>query len=179
MVKIPPYVPSTDKVDPEMSFGEEDIKQLRSWGFNAIRLGVMWPGVEPSEGKYSSEYLAKMKAIVDLAGSYGIYSLVEFHQDLFSEKFCGDGVPAWALKNIQTATFPMPINSQPYKYNSSGLPDYKQCLKHPWGNYYFSFDVSNAFQALYNNRYGLLDKFEKYWVKVAETFAGNPHVIAY
>jgi endoglycosylceramidase len=30
-------------------------------------------------------------------GKNGIYTLLEFHQDLFSEKFCGDGVPIWAI----------------------------------------------------------------------------------
>ena len=25
-------------------------KQLGDWGFNAIRLGAMWSGVEPTEG---------------------------------------------------------------------------------------------------------------------------------
>ena len=26
-------------------------KQLGDWGFNAIRLGTMWSGVEPTEGQ--------------------------------------------------------------------------------------------------------------------------------
>ena len=52
------------------------MKQLRGWGFNGIRLGVMWTGVEPTEGNYSQEYLGKMKEIVDLAGKYGIYTMI-------------------------------------------------------------------------------------------------------
>ena len=48
----------------------------------------MWPGVEPKEGIYNQSYLKKMVEFVDLAGKYGIYSLVEFHQDLFSDAFC-------------------------------------------------------------------------------------------
>jgi endoglycosylceramidase len=55
---------------------------------------------------YSQEYLKKMKDIVDLAGSYGIYSLVEFHQDIASEKFCGDGIPAWLIPERLTKNFP-------------------------------------------------------------------------
>ena len=38
-----------------------------------------------------------MVDLVNLAGKYNIYTLVEYHQDLFSEKFCGDGVPLWAV----------------------------------------------------------------------------------
>ena len=31
------------------------------------------------------------------AGQYGIYSLLDCHQDVLSEKFCGEGVPDWAV----------------------------------------------------------------------------------
>jgi endoglycosylceramidase len=59
------------------------------------------------------------------------------------------------------------------------LPDYDDCLKHNWGLYYFSFDVSYTFESLYTNRHGLLDKFEQYWVQVAKTFVDNKYVIGY
>lgn len=44
-VKVPPYVPKTDAYDEKMSFVQEDIDKLKENGFNAIRLGIMWPGV--------------------------------------------------------------------------------------------------------------------------------------
>jgi endoglycosylceramidase len=44
-VKIAPYIPKTDAYDPKMSFTKEDIENLTMNGFNAIRLGIMWPGV--------------------------------------------------------------------------------------------------------------------------------------
>lgn len=162
-----------------MSFSEDDIKLMKAWGFNGMRIAVMWPGVEVKESVYSQEYLQKMKAIVDLAGSYGIYSLVEFHQDIASEKFCGDGIPAWLVPDRLTKTFPLPIGKTHFKYNESGLPDYEDCLKHNWGYYYFSYDVSYTFESLYTNKHGLLDKFEQYWIQVAKTFAGNKYVIGY
>ena len=63
------------------------------------------------------------------------------------------------INKRQSSTFPQPINKKHYKYNTSGTPDYPDCLKHPWGLYYFSYDVSYAFNDLYTNKYGLLDKF--------------------
>jgi len=30
---------------------------LKSWGFNLVRLGVMWEAVERTPGKYDEEYL--------------------------------------------------------------------------------------------------------------------------
>lgn len=29
---------------------------------------------------------------------YGIYTLLDMHQDVFSGKFCGEGVPDWAVE---------------------------------------------------------------------------------
>ncbi len=30
---------------------------FKAWGVNAVRLGVMWPGVEPTRGQYNETYL--------------------------------------------------------------------------------------------------------------------------
>lgn len=46
-VKVAPYIPKTDAYDEKMSFVKEDIDKLKENGFNAIRLGIMWPGLEP------------------------------------------------------------------------------------------------------------------------------------
>ena len=31
------------------------------------------------------------------ASKYGIYTLLDMHQDVLSPKFCGEGVPDWAV----------------------------------------------------------------------------------
>ena len=31
------------------------------------------------------------------AAEYGIYTLLDMHQDVLSEKFCGEGIPDWAV----------------------------------------------------------------------------------
>ena len=45
------YVPDTASNDYAKSLTPQDMKQLRTWGLNVLRLGVMWPGVEPVEGQ--------------------------------------------------------------------------------------------------------------------------------
>jgi endoglycosylceramidase len=57
----------------------------------------MWEGVQPREDVFDGKYLERMVNIVNEASKYHIYTLVEFHQDLFSQKFCGNGVPLWAV----------------------------------------------------------------------------------
>ena len=49
--KVPPYY---------YPYSEEDATKLQSWGMNGMRLGVMWPGVEPREGYFNETYLQKM-----------------------------------------------------------------------------------------------------------------------
>ena len=63
--------------------------------------------------------------------------------------------------------------------NASGEPDWDKCDKAKWGKYYFSYDVGNVFNELYNTRSYLHKKFVQFWRKIAETFRGNPYVIAY
>ena len=51
--KIAPWLPSTDRFNATESLSPEDAEILKSWGFNIVRLGVMWPGLEPNErGSY-------------------------------------------------------------------------------------------------------------------------------
>ncbi len=48
--KVPPYVPSYNGFNPELSLADADIDNLVKWGFNFVRLGVMWEAVERSPG---------------------------------------------------------------------------------------------------------------------------------
>lgn len=61
------------------------MKTIRDQGFNVLRLLLMWEGVEPDKkGQYDTAYLAYIRDIVKLAGQYGLYVLLDFHQDMFS-----------------------------------------------------------------------------------------------
>lgn len=62
----------------------------------------MWPGVEVSKGVYNQTYLDTMRSITDRASEYGIWTLVDFHQDCLSTKFCGEGVPLYAADTTGT-----------------------------------------------------------------------------
>ncbi len=39
-------MPSREKFDPETSLTDTEIDDLVGWGFNFVRLGVMWEAVE-------------------------------------------------------------------------------------------------------------------------------------
>ena len=91
--KVPPYEPSAS------GFGDDDAAFLQANGFNAMRVGVIWAAVEPQPGVYDDAYLASIAQTVQTLGAHGIVSLLDFHQDLYNEKFQGEGAPAWAVQD--------------------------------------------------------------------------------
>ena len=121
-----------------------------------------------------------MVDLVNLAGRYNIYTLVQFHQDLFSEKFCADGVPVWAIPKQVYHSFPTPVHRHRTEFDEkTGLPPQSACAVKSWSELYFTRAVNKGFGHLWKNKDGMLDKFATYWKKVALAFKGNPYVIAY
>jgi endoglycosylceramidase len=93
-----PFVPDTVTFDPYMSYTEKDAAALESVGLNVIRLGVMWAGVEPQRATFNQTYLDQIAKIVNISAAHGVYSLFDMHEDVLSEKFCGEGTPSWAAQ---------------------------------------------------------------------------------
>lgn len=77
--KVAPYIPSEGDFDPDNSLNDEDIANLKSWGMNFVRLGVMWEGVERKAGEYDADYLDKVEGLINKMGEAGIYTLVDAH----------------------------------------------------------------------------------------------------
>jgi endoglycosylceramidase len=73
-------------------FGAKDARFLRSQGFNAARIGMAWSAIEPAPGRYDNAYLARFVRFEHLLGRYGIHTLVDVHQDLWSSQ----NMPRWA-----------------------------------------------------------------------------------
>lgn len=64
-----PWVPP-DMLNPEY------LANLSLWGFNVMRLGIMWSGVEPEEGRFNITYIDTMKDIVQTLGMSRLKLLV-------------------------------------------------------------------------------------------------------
>ena len=58
---------------------------------------MMFPGYVPQNGQYNQTYIEKIDEIVKLSAKYGIYTLLDMHQDVFSPKFCVEGMPDWMV----------------------------------------------------------------------------------
>lgn len=179
-VKVAPYLPKTDAYDKDWSFSKEDINNLTQSGFNAIRLGIMWSGLEPTKDQFNDTYLQELVKIVNTAGGAGIYTLLEFHQKVLSESFCGVGLPPWLIhEDNRYKTFPYPIERQKYPVSDKWIPDKLHCQRHNTSVYFYSYDCAQGFNELYDEDSYLYQKFVKAWQKVAQAFKGNKYVIAY
>ncbi|MGL4805079.1 MAG: cellulase family glycosylhydrolase, partial [Bacteroidales bacterium] len=64
---------------------EKLFKQFKSWGFNCIRYGIIWDGLEPQPGVINMEYLNEIDKRVKWAEDNGIYLILVMHQDLYGQ----------------------------------------------------------------------------------------------
>lgn len=77
--KVAPYIPEADKYDSQSSLTDDDILALKNWGFNFVRLGVMWEAVERAPGVYNETYLEEVDKLITRLGDQGIYTMVDAH----------------------------------------------------------------------------------------------------
>ena len=186
MYKVDPWTPTTSGFDYQNSLSDIDAKNLKSWGFNIVRLGVMWPGVEPTQGSYNATYLDEIEVIVNHLKEHNIYVILDFHQDLLHRKFCGEGLPDYVLDvctaayyNGNVPAFPRPVGNSTYPVDENGDPDIDSCLSKGFFDYYMSAEVGATFQCLYENVDGLWDSFAAYWTVIATRFKDYRNVLGY
>ena len=156
IVKGYPWVPATDVWSGDLSLVDADFRRMRDMGITMLRLGTMWAGVEPTRGKYNASYLAQLKTIVEGAAAYGIYTLLDGHQDLMSERFCGEGFPNWAVMSggrSWLGDYPAPFG-WPYTHFYSSrdggrYPTRQECAHGHAARNQFAPQVAGAWEALW------------------------------
>ncbi|KAI9206223.1 endoglycoceramidase [Polychytrium aggregatum] len=184
VVKGPPWHPTIDRWDPQLSFSQEDVDFIADLNLNIVRLGVMWPGFEPSRGHYNSTYIAILKTIVERCRAKGIYVLLNMHQDVLSEKLCGEGIPLWAAEELlvpakQSQAFPFPLEDPWALNNTQGIPSRERCDTRDWFEYHFAVATSRAYQRLYDDRNGIGRAMALFWARVAQEFGQYDNVLGY
>lgn len=141
---------------------QADWEHLRAWGFNVIRLGLIWDGIEPNPGQFNRGYLARIRNLIKDAARYGLAVILDMHQDLYGVDF-SDGAPSWATITDGASFRPTD----------------------PWGEAYLvSTAVQRAFDHFWANDpasdgRGLQDHYQAAWRVVAEELAREPNVIGY
>ncbi len=98
--KIAPYVPFDFAPGGFDAALDAYMKRAATWGIDVMRVPFTWAALEPTRTTpptYDAAWLAEYEKVLAAAWSYGIYTIVDFHQDVYSEVFCGDGFPGWTV----------------------------------------------------------------------------------
>jgi len=178
--KHAPFIAYPDPGQP-WDFSAADAARMQSLGFNVVRLGIEWQALEPGSGgpnqakicspgppgnphefdrAVADRYLQHVAATVQLLGRYGIYTLLDMHQDVYNANFRGEGAPDWAV-----CTDNMPIVPSGGRWsNNYANPQLQTAVQHFWSN-----DVVGDLQ-------GNLDLV---WATVADYFKNNRWVVGY
>ena len=152
VAKSPPYDPSIN------GFGVDDAQMLASEGFNTIRLGLIYNAVEPRRGSYDAGYLERMAELENVLSHEGIYTLLDMHQDLWSERFGGEGLPDWATFDDGFPSQP----SSPSFFSYATIPG-----------------LQRAFDNFWMDRNGIQSSYADGWRRVADRFRTRRRVIGY
>jgi endoglycosylceramidase len=82
--KEPPWIPDSNLM--VNLTNQTQIDYLEQWGFNVVRLGVMWAGLMPQKNLINYTYLDEMEKIVVSLEKAGMYVIIDLHQDMLSSK---------------------------------------------------------------------------------------------
>jgi endoglycosylceramidase len=158
--KLPPYAPDA------LGFGDDDAAFLAHNGFNYVRLGIIWKGLEPRPGVYDDAYLDRIARTARILRRHGIYVLLDFHQDMYNERYQGEGAPDWAILGRAATEGPGP---------QAGFP----------ANYLASDPLNHAYDAFWDNApvpgtgRGVQDLYAAAWRHVARLFRRTKGVVGY
>ncbi|MGA7416714.1 MAG: cellulase family glycosylhydrolase [Acidimicrobiales bacterium] len=163
------------------NFTAADAQRMAKLGFNVVRLGLIWEGLEPGtappndpaicsagtprnphqfNAAVAAAYLAKVAKTVELLGRYHIYTLLDMHEDVYSSEFGGEGAPPWAV-----CTDGEPIGTLPGRWsNTYNDPALRTAVQHFWAN-----DVAGDLQG----------EYDRVWQTVARYFSHDPWIAGY
>jgi endoglycosylceramidase len=158
--KRAPYAPDA------VGFGADDAAFHARNGFNYVRLGLVWKALEPAPGVYDDGYLDRIARTVRTLRRHGVYVLLDFHQDLYNERYQGEGAPDWAIVGQAAGEDPG---------TQAGFP----------ANYLVNEPLNHAFDAFWANTEvpgsgrGVQDLYAGAWRHVARRFRGARGIVGY
>jgi endoglycosylceramidase len=153
----PPNLPAA------MGFGDKDAAFLAAHGFNLVRLGMNWSGIEPQPGVFDSGYLDSILATMRTLEAHGIYTLLDWHQDDWGLAAAGvDGAPAWA-----TLTDGLPNPNLGYGFGMLGDPAQQRAFDNFWANKAGPGGI------------GITDRFATMLATYGRAFRAEPYLLGY
>lgn len=133
------------------------LDRAAAWGIDVLRVPFSWAAAEPEPGVWDEAYLARLDALLDGAWARGLWTILDFHQDIYAEPLCGDGFPAWTLAD-------------------AGPPRH-DC--EDWFERYDDADVQAAFDAFWADGSATRAAFDRMWSMMIARQRDRPGVIGY
>ena len=128
------------------------------WGLNVLRVPFSWDAMEPERGVIDEEWMVRYDALLDGAAERGLFTIVDFHQDVYSERYCGDGFPLWS--------------------STGGEEPHHDC--HDWFKaYLIDDDAKQAWDEFWSDETGIRTAFGEMWTRMAERHWGRPGVVGF
>ncbi len=132
-----------------------------SWGVDVLRVPFAWAAVEPTPGSDDALFLTRLDALLDAAWERRIFTIVDFHQDVYAAPFCGDGFPTWTL--------PGPVDDDPGDRDCDLW----------FSGYQFDSDVKAAFDRFWTNQGGVQSAYRELWDRMAARYRDRPGVMGF
>jgi len=156
--KFSPYVPF-DYGDGQYATAlAAYMDRAASWGIDAMRVPFTWAALEPVPGQDDAGWLSEYQQFLDAAWARGIWTVVDFHQDVYSESFCGDGFPSWTIPNA-----PAPHHD---------CPDWQF-------EYFNDTDVEHAFDVFWAAGSPIQAEYLAAWDVMIARFQNEPGVLGF
>ena len=149
----PDHMPSQDRETVE--------RMVTDWGWNHARFLIFWDGLEPEPGVIDEAYLDLIEERMDWFEELGVHVVLDMHQDVYSEVFCCDGAPEWAVRDDGE-----PFEPQPRWF----LNYFQPAVERAFDNFWLYTDGDHA---------DLQDHYGDAWVAVASRFKHHPAVLGY
>ena len=116
--KFAPYVPFDFGGDYQGAL-DKYMDHAVTWGIDVMRVPWVWAALEPTQGQDDPVWQSRFDAFLDAAWARGIWTILDFHQDVYSECYCGDGFPSWTVANPPTPHHDCQLWSLEYESNPS------------------------------------------------------------
>lgn len=126
--------------------------------------------------------------------------MIDAHQDVFARKICGEGIPNFYANQIldggptycidprfdfilepilKIFGYCRPLSDYDLSMDQDGNPKISDCQKYDFIQFFTSPEARTIQRAVYNNDFGMRDKFVASWKYVASKLSSNEHILAY
>jgi len=148
---------------------EDDFAGMAAYGFDVVRLGISWSALEPVRGELDAGYLAKIDQAVGWAKQHGIRTVIDLHQDGWSNAATAEGTVC------RLGTDPM--------WGYDGAPEWATIADGTPRCAFTGRDISpagdRAFQHFWFDTDGVQTALVRTWGELAGRYADEPAVAGF